>query len=307
MKTRIAVLRLGSLLVATAIWGWSFVVVKDAVSTFPIAAFLAYRFALAVLFFAPFARAMRLRSVLVGSGIGVLLGIAFLLQTAGLHLTLAGDAGLVTGLFVVFVPIIEWFLFGTRLNRATLGALVLSTTGLLLLVGGLPRQLAGGDLLVAISALGYAVQIILISRLSPRHDAVSLTFGQIAGAAVIFALAALTPMGGGFSWPGASVLLAILITASLATTFALLIQVWAQRTLAPTQSAMILLTEPAWAVFFGVVLAGNPFPPIRLAGAALLLIAPMIATLAARLAGRPERAIRAAEALSDELKGRLAS
>ncbi len=306
MKTRGAFVRLGSLLVATAIWGWSFVLVKDAVSTFPIAAFLAYRFALALLLFAPFARRMSLRSIAAGSWIGLLLGVAFLLQTAGLHLTLAGDAGLVTGLFVVLVPLIEWLLFGTRLNRATLAAVVLSTAGLVLLVGGLPRQLAGGDLLVAISAVGYAVQIILISRLSPRHDPVSMTFGQIAGAAVVFAVAALTPMGGGFSWPAPSVLLAILITASLATTFALLVQVWAQRTLAPTQSAMILLTEPAWAIFFGVVLAGNPFPPIRIAGAGMLLIAPVIATFAGRLVNRPERAKRA-EGLSDELKTRLAS
>lgn len=286
MTSRASLVRLLAILSITAIWGWTFVVVKDAVVAFPVAAFLAYRFALAVALWTPFLRHLRWRSVLAGSWIGVFMGLAFIVQTVGLHVTLASDTGLITGLFVVLVPAIEWVVFRVRVPRATLIGVGLALLGLLLLVGALPRQLAVGDLLVAVSAFGFAVQIILVARFSRQHDSVSLTVGQTVSALAIFILAALTPMGGGFPMPSASVLVAIAITASLATALGLFVQIWAQRQLAATTSAIVLLTEPAWATFFGVWLSGNPFPPIRITGAALLFATPMFVTVAALRARR---------------------
>ncbi|HEY0492794.1 MAG TPA: DMT family transporter [Candidatus Dormibacteraeota bacterium] len=286
MSNRGSLLRLLAILGITAIWGWTFVVVKDAVAAFPVAAFLAYRFALAVALWTPFLRHLRWRSVVAGSWIGIFMGVAFVVQTLGLHLTLASDAGLITGLFVVLVPAIEWVVFRVRVPTVTLAGVGLALIGLVLLVGALPRQLAIGDLLVALSAFGFAVQIILVARFSHHHDSISLTVGQTASALAIFVVAALLPMGGGFPMPPASVLVAIAITASLATALGLFVQVWAQRQLAATTSAIVLLTEPAWATFFGVVLSGNPFPPIRIAGAALLFATPLFVTLAAL---RPRR------------------
>jgi len=286
MSNRSSLLRLLAILGITAIWGWTFVVVKDAIVAFPVAAFLAYRFALAVALWTPFLRHLRWRSVLAGSWIGVFMGLAFVVQTLGLHLTLASDAGLITGLFVVLVPAIEWLVYRVRVPRVTLAGVGLTVVGLLLLVGALPRQLAFGDLLVALSAFGFAVQIILVARFSHHHDSISLTVGQTVSALAIFVLAALLPMGGGFPLPSPSVLVAIAITASLATALGLFVQVWAQRQLAATTSAIVLLTEPAWATFFGVLLSGNPFPPIRIAGAALLFATPVFVTLVAL---RPRR------------------
>jgi len=291
MSSRSSLIRLLAILGITAIWGWTFVVVKDAVAAFPVAAFLAYRFALAVALWTPFLRHLRWRSVLAGSWIGFFMGLAFVVQTLGLHLTLASDAGLITGLFVVLVPAIEWLVYRVRLPRVTLAAVGLALLGLILLVGALPRQLAIGDLLVAMSALGFAVQIILVARFSHHHDSISLTVGQTVSALAIFVLAAMLPMGGGFPIPSPQVLVAIAITASLATALGLFVQVWAQRQLAATTSAIVLLTEPAWATFFGVLLSGNPFPPIRIAGAALLFATPVFVTLAAlRQRGRMRQA-----------------
>lgn len=286
MSRRSSLIRLLAILGITAIWGWTFVVVKDAIAAFPVAAFLAYRFALAVALWTPFMRHLRWRSVLAGAWIGVFMGLAFVVQTLGLHLTLASDAGLITGLFVVLVPAIEWLVFRVRVPRIMLAGVASALLGLILLIGALPRQLAIGDLLVALSALGFAVQIILVARFSHHHDSISLTVGQTVSALAVFILAALVPMGGGFPLPSPSVLVAIAITASLATALGLFVQVWAQRQLAATTSAIVLLTEPAWATFFGVWLSGNPFPPIRIAGAALLFATPVFVTLAAL---RPRR------------------
>ena len=272
-------LRLGALVGITAVWGGTFVMVKDAVAIYPVASFLAYRFVLALLLFVPFLGRIEWRSVRAGLPIGFVMGAAFILQTIGLHLTLASDTGLITGLFVLLVPLMEWLLLRNRVPRITLIGLVFAVGGLTLLVGGLPRQLALGDLLVGLSAIGYAAQIILLSRQSPHHETISLTVGQTFGAAAVFLAAAMTPFGGGLSLPPLAVWPAIVITATLATTLGLFVQAWAQRDLPATPAAIILLTEPAWATFFGVVVSGNPFPPVRIAGAALLFLTPLFITL----------------------------
>ena len=287
MTVRSSWLRLAALVGATAIWGWTFVVVKDAVSVYPVAGFLAYRFILATALTLPFLPRANWRSIGAGLPIGLVVGGAFLVQTAGLRITLASDTGLITGLSVVFVPLLEWLAFRRRIGRVTLLALLSAIAGLTLLVGGLPRQLALGDLLVGISAIGFAVQIILLSRRSPHHDTLSLTIGLMAGAALIFLIAALTPGAGGLAWPPAGVWPAILITAVLATVLGFSAQSWAQRELPATPAAIILLMEPAWAAFFGVILQGNPFPPARMIGAVLLVVTPVVLALAAT--GRARR------------------
>jgi drug/metabolite transporter (DMT)-like permease len=173
-----------------------------------------------------------------------------------------------------------------RVSRVTLGGLAVAVLGLLLLVGGLPRQLALGDLLVAISAIGFAIQVILLSYRSPHHDTGSLTLGLMVGATAVFAIAAIVPGGGGLAFPPASVWFAIAFTAVFATALGFFVQTWAQEKLDATPAAVVLLTEPAWAALFGVVLQGNPFPPARIAGAALLFVTPLLLTLAGSRPGR---------------------
>lgn len=285
MRGSIAV-RLAALIAITAVWGGTFVMVKDAVSLMPIASFFVFRFVLATVILLPFARRANWRGVRAGLPIGLAMGVAFIVQTVGLRLTLASDTGLITGLSVVFVPLIEWVVLRVRVSRATLVALALAVVGLVLLVGGLPRQLAVGDVIVGISAIGFAIQIILLSQRSPGHDTLSLTLGLTIGAAAVFVAAALTPMGGGLVLPPAPVWPALIVTATFATSLGFFVQSWAQQRLAATPAAIVLLTEPAWAVFFGVVISGNPFPPARILGAALLFVTPLLLTLAGTRPGR---------------------
>jgi drug/metabolite transporter (DMT)-like permease len=207
------------------------------------------------------------------------MGAAFMVQTIGLRSTLASDTGLITGLSVVFVPLLEWLVLGARVSRTTALGLLLAVLGLFLLVGGLPRQLAIGDLLVGISAIGFAIQIILLSSRAPRYRTAPLTFGLMMGAAAVFLLVAITPAGGGLALPPASVWPAIMFTGIFATAVGFLVQAWAQEKLPATPAAVVLLTEPAWATLFGVALQGNPFPLPRIIGALLLFLAPVAVTL----------------------------
>jgi drug/metabolite transporter (DMT)-like permease len=106
----------------TAVWGLTFVQVQDALALYPLFAFLAVRFAISVVVLAPFAwrplRALPREGFVAGLGVGLLLAAAYGLQTAGLELTTVTSTGFITGLYVVFTPLIALWLFGTRVPPA---------------------------------------------------------------------------------------------------------------------------------------------------------------------------------------------
>jgi len=130
---------LAALILVTAVWGVTFVQVKDAVALYPLFAFLAVRFAIATVVLAPVAaprlRLLDRRGVAAGGGLGLLLAAGYALQTAGLERTTVSSTGFVTGLYVVFTPLLALALFGVRIGRAVWAGVAVSTGGLALLSG----------------------------------------------------------------------------------------------------------------------------------------------------------------------------
>ena len=273
-------MRIAALVAVTAIWGWTFVVVKDAIAAYAVVPFLTLRFALAALVLLPFARRLGRATWRAGAPIGAFLAAGYLLQTIGLARTRASDTGLVTGSFVVITPLLDRLVFGVRPSRAAVAAVALAAAGLVLLVAGQPVEIGVGDVIVAGGAIAFAAQIVALSRLSARHDPVALTSTQILIALAAFAALSLA-LREPVLVPAPEVAVAVVITGVLATSLAFFIQTWAQRHLAATPTAIVLATEPAWATLFGIVLAGDAFSPLRALGALLLLAAPLVATLAA--------------------------
>ena len=113
-----------ALVAVTAVWGVTFVQVKDAVALYPLFAFLAVRFAIASLALAAPA-AGRMRSLgrpgwIAGATLGLLLAAGYALQTAGLERTTVSSAGFITGLYVVFTPLLALLVFRTRIGGAVL-------------------------------------------------------------------------------------------------------------------------------------------------------------------------------------------
>lgn len=123
----------------TVIWGITFVQVQDAIALYPLFAFLAVRFTISTAVLAPFAyrslRSMPRSGYLVGAGVGALLATAYALQTAGLDRTTVASTGFITGLYVVFTPLLALAFFGTRVPRALWLGIALAVVGLLLLNG----------------------------------------------------------------------------------------------------------------------------------------------------------------------------
>ena len=134
-----AVKPLLALIVVTAVWGVTFVQVKDAVAIYPLFAFLAVRFAIASATLAlPAAKRMRglgRSGVAGGAFLGLLLAAGYALQTAGLERTTVSSTGFITGMYVVLTPLIALVLYRSRIGlQAWVGVLV-ATAGLAMLSG----------------------------------------------------------------------------------------------------------------------------------------------------------------------------
>ena len=182
-------------------------------------------------------------------------------------MTSPANSGLITGLFVVFTPLIDR-VSGTPLRRWTVIAVVVALTGTVMLVGG-PSGFSLGDLLTIVCAFLFALHIVLLSKWSPGLRSGPLAMMQMGTAALIF--------GAGGTWslrpPSPAVWFAIVVTGVFASALAFYIQTWAQQHISASRTALILTTEPAWALAAAVLLAGQRFGALQAAGAALVLAA----------------------------------
>jgi drug/metabolite transporter (DMT)-like permease len=179
------------LVFVTAVWGWTFVVVKDAIAHYPVISFLAVRFVLAtlVLWIIVLALRLRIRRAVIGLAIGLVLALSYLFQTLGLHGTSVANTGLITGLFVVFTPILDRIIFGVATRRATWLAAATAFAGTALLTGGAPTGLHQGDVLVLLAAVGLAFHITLLSRYASAGP-LMLAAWQMTAAGLFFAAGA---------------------------------------------------------------------------------------------------------------------
>jgi len=283
-----------ALVAVTAVWGLTFVQVKDAVALYPLFAFLAVRFAIAALVLAaPAAGRMRSlgrRGGTAGAALGLLLALGYALQTAGLERTTVSSAGFITGLYVVFTPLLALLLFRTRVGRAVWLGVVLAVAGLALL-SGVGAGDPAGDLLVLGGSAAYSLQIVLMERYAPRYDAVAFTQAEMLAAFAGFAAVALAL--GQVELPrGPTVWAALLVTGIFASALGFLVQTWAQRQLSAARTALAFALEPVWAGLFGFWLAGDRLGVLGWGGGAVILAGIAVAEPEAgrtlrRLVGRP--------------------
>lgn len=272
-----------ALVLVTAIWGYTFVPVQEAVAVFPLFGFLAIRFAISTAALAPFAwRSLRLTPVAgIGAGVsaGLLLATAYGLQTAGLELTTVSSTGFITGLYVVFTPLIALALFRTPVPLAAWGGVLLALAGLLLL-SGIPGGSTAGNLLVLGNALAQAVQIALMERFAPRYDARALTFLQMAVSAVGFTVIALAL--GDLSWPDtAQVWYALVVTGIFAGALGYLVATWVQSRTTAARAALVFTLEAPFAALFGVLLLAERLGWVGWLGCAVMLTGIVLAEPAA--------------------------
>lgn len=277
------------LLSVTAIWGSTFVVVQDAVAQMPVHPFLAWRFTLATLVML----VLRPRAVIALSPDmrrkGVITGIAlaggYLAQTVGLAMEVSPTvSGFITGMFVVFTPLVTALLFRTQVPGITWLAVGLATTGLAFLsLKGF--TVGAGELITLVCAILFAFHIVLLATWSSPALAYGLTVIQLATVAVLEII--ITIAQGHTSVPPQSTWISIAFLAVFATAYGFVIQTWAQGHMSATRAAVIMTSEPVFAGIAGV-LSGDQVTWRIAIGATLVLAAMYAVELGPRLRGEPQ-------------------
>jgi len=277
-----------ALVVVTAIWGYTFVPVQEAVEVYPLFAFLAVRFAISTIALAPFAwgrlRTLPPRGWLAGLGAGAFLAAAYGLQTAGLDLTTVTSTGFITGLYVVFTPLLALAAFRTPVPATVWVGVVLSLAGLLLLSGA-PGGSWVGNLLVLGNAVAQSLQIVAMERFAPRYDAVALTILQMGVACVAFVAIAVAA-GQVESPPDGRTWYALVVTGVFAGALGYLIATWVQSRTTAARAALVFTLEAPFAAFFGVLLLSESLGWAGTLGCAVMLCGIVLAEPAAASALR---------------------
>jgi drug/metabolite transporter (DMT)-like permease len=272
-----------ALVAVTAVWGLTFVQVQDALAVYPLFAFLAVRFGISTIVLAPFAwRPLRETprvGLVAGVGVGGLLAAGYGFQTAGLELTTVASTGFITGLYVVFTPLLALALFGTAVPRSLWVGIALAVVGLLLL-SGVPGGSTVGNALVLVSALVQALQIAAMERVAPRYDLRALAFLQMATSFVGFTVIALAL--GELELPrGATVWGALVVTGVFAGAFGYLVATWVQARTTASRAALVFTLEAPFAALFGVLLAGEVLGWVGYVGCLVMLSGLVLAEPAA--------------------------
>ncbi len=273
-----------------AIWGGTFVTVKDAVARYPMYAFLTLRFAIAVLAFVAVmpssVRLMRRETLGVGVLAGLFLTAGYVFQTWGLQDTSASKAAFITGMFVVITPVLQAVVLRRIPRRTTVIGVVLAVAGLWLLSGGGSGGWNIGDTRVLICAFAYAGHFIVLGGLGAEHEVAPLTLVQLATVGVASAVVSVLTEPRGLPGDG-GVWFALVLTGVFASAVAFAVQTYAQRFLSPTKTALILIMEPVFGGVFGYF-AGERLGLSGVAGSALIFAGMLVAEVIGSIRGPGE-------------------
>lgn len=247
-----------ALLAVSAMWGATFVLMKDAIKRQDVNSFLFTRFAVAtivmVLIRPKMIRLLKRDLVTKGFIAGCFLGSGYILQTLGLARTTAAVTGFVTGMYVIATPLIAALVLHQKISRRTWIYVSVATVGLAILsLHGF--SIGIGELLVFLSAIAFASHIIALGQWSSGRDAYALTVVQLATCALLSGLAS---FNSGYQLPpDRGVWGVIVFTAIFATAIAFIIQTWSQAHMTSTKVAVILTLEVVFAAIFAVIFGGE--------------------------------------------------
>jgi len=267
------------LLIVAVCWGLTFFSTKSMLERLPVTDFLGVRFGIAavmLVLIAPKALRMRRKVAWRGLVIGLVFSVAQLTQTFALPHTSASTSGFITGLYVLFTPLLGAVMFKVRPHRLIWAAIVLAIIGLAVLsmrtTGG---PFGVGEWVTLISALLWGLHITLVGRWSRPGDVMSLTLVQTIVGALVFLAGGLrdglTLPSSGADWAW-MLYFAVIVGAGTE-----LSQFWAQARVEASKAAVLMVTEPLWAALFAVLFGGESVTWRLLVGGGLMAVGMMLA------------------------------
>ncbi|MGK2859991.1 MAG: DMT family transporter [Thermoanaerobaculia bacterium] len=267
---------IGLLLLASVIWGGTFVVIKDGMASVSPELLILLRFALASVVLLPIAlltRQLDRRALRSGIILGVFLWLGFWLQTRGLLTTSPLRSAFLTALGVVFVPALDLVLYRTRIGWKAAVAALLALGGTLVLVGGFEARFSIGDTLTVLCALVFAIYLVLAAKRSRESGPIGLVFVQVVTVTILSLPLAVTVESGPID---RAAIVAIVITALLATCAAFFILMWAQARTTALEAAIILSLEPVAAGATSWVTGNEPITTHAIVGGTLIFAATIL-------------------------------
>jgi len=239
------------------------------------------------------------KNIAAGALVGLFLAAGYQFQTAGLARTTAAKSAFITGLVVVFVPLLTAIPVlrpssTPAPGRLTVLGALLAFCGLLLLTtppgtawSNLFTSIGFGDLLTLICAIAFAGHLLSLAHTSPKVPIPQLATLQIFFAVSIMAIT--LPLGGPlYLSVTPRLILALSVTGVLATAAAFTIQSWAQQHLPPTHTALLLTLEPVFAWLTSFLFLGERLGSRSLTGALLILAGILLTELFSSSSPIPE-------------------
>jgi drug/metabolite transporter (DMT)-like permease len=252
---------------------------KDAIEQQPYMDFLATRFsiaAIAMIAMRPrLSLSMKPGDLKFGSLIGIVLAFGFITQTIGLSLTTAATSGFLTGLYVVFTPIIAWVFTRKRFPVRVIVGVLLAVVGLAVFSGAATNiEFQLGQIWLVMCAIFFAIHILLLGKFGHGRNSYRIAMIQISFAAIVcwgFAL-----VDGYQPPPNWEVWFAVLFTALLSTVIAFWVQTWAQTLIDPARVALLITSEVIFTAILAVGLGQEPLTLVMVIGGSVMLTAMLI-------------------------------
>ena len=239
---------------AAFLFGTTFLVMQDAVVDVEPIPFITARFAIGAAVLAPIAvvrRSLRSPGLLrAGAVAAAALAAGYVFQTTGLQYTTSSVSAFLTYLLVVFVPLLSAVVLRRPPRRATVLGVAIAVAGLWLLTEGAGIGLGRGEVLSVLCALAFAVHILVLSEVGMDHDVVALNAVQFGAVAVVLFVPGV--LAGGYAFP-ASAWWAAIYTGLVVSAVAFGLQLYGQRRVSASRTALVLMLEPVFAAILAYV------------------------------------------------------
>lgn len=264
------------LILVTIVWGSTFFIIKDTVTTvneYLIVFIRTFQAFMAMFIFQLFKDRKELfnkKAFIYGSIIGILLAITYGAQTIGLKYTSTGHSAFITSSAVIMVPFILFFFFKTKLLKIDIIAVTIVFSGLFLLTYDFETRMNIGDIITILTAASYGFHVVLAGRYVKKTDAVTIVTYQFFGASVVSLIAF-------FLTNHETVNISIKAWSSLiylgliGTLFCYFVMVWVQKYVSSLKVAIIFSLEPVFAALFGYFIIHEILNPKELIGATFIL------------------------------------
>lgn len=271
-----------ALVTVTIFWGSTFILSKIVLEQVPLVMYLIIRLNLAALMLSLYAfryrKELSLQTLYHGIVMGVFLFLSYFFQMWGIQYTSASNAGFITGLNVVFVPLFSIFFFGAHPRVSSIVGVTFATTGLYFLSGGDFSALSKGDWLVFVCAVTVAFHVIYTGKFASKNNIYLLTSVQLCVTGLL-SLTLIPFESESFPPINLNIILLLFYLALFGTVYTFLMQTAMQRFTTATRTALVFSLEPVFAALFAFLIVGEILTPTGWFGGILIIFGMLIAEI----------------------------